>query len=409
MELKACVSEVDLEDIVKKIDMVCFGGEDWWYHNRGHVDMQLMRRFAKYGTTLYVNSIVMQKPTLRKGIGGGKTFTQKLVRKTKSILRGLRKTDAGFWVYSALTLPVHHIACLRPVNNFLLRLQMSIVCSWLKIREPVVWVACPAACEVALGMKKLMLIYQRSDRFEEYPNVDRDIVTRYDRKLKKAADLTVFVNMTLCAKEKTQCRKALYLDHGVDFEMFANAEKFENIPEDIQHINRPIVGFFGGIDSHTLDITFLESLTRILPNMNFVFVGAVSADVTELRRNTKVHFLGPKPYEQIPHYGKCFDVCIMPWRQNRWIQACNPIKLKEYMALGKPVISTPFAELHNYRDVVYVAQTPKDFASAIKKALNEDNPKKAQERRNKVRHVSWDNKAEVVLEELFENGIGKNR
>jgi glycosyltransferase involved in cell wall biosynthesis len=402
------VSKVDPEGIVKKIDIVCFGGQDWWYHNRGHVDMQLMRRFAKHGTTLYVNSIVMQKPTLRKGVGGGKTFTQKLVRKTKSILRGLRKVDEGFWVYSALALPVHHIAWLRPINNFLLWLQMCIVCSWLKIRVPVIWVACPAACEVALKMKKLRLVYQRSDRFEEYPNIDREIVTRYDRKLKEAADLTVFVNKTLCTDEKTQCRKALYLDHGVDFEMFANAEKSENVPEDMRHIKGPVVGFFGGIDSHTLDIAFLENLVKALPQMSFVLVGAVSAEVTELRRNTKVHFLGPKPYEQIPHYGKCFDVCIMPWRQNRWIQACNPIKLKEYLALGKPVISTPFTQLHNYHDVVYAAQTPGDFASAVEKALSENSQEKTLERRDKVRDASWDSKAEVMLEKLFGNGIEKN-
>ena len=92
---------------MERIDTVCFGGEDWWYHNRAHIDMQLMRCFAQLGTVLYVNSIVIQKPTFKKNIGGGKSLTQKLARKTKSILKGLKKSDAGFWVYSPFSIPFH--------------------------------------------------------------------------------------------------------------------------------------------------------------------------------------------------------------------------------------------------------------------------------------------------------------
>jgi len=81
----------------RRIDTVCFGGQDWWYHHRAHVDLQLMRRFARMGTTLYVNSIVMQKPSLKKNTGGGKSFTHKLVRKTKSIFTGLARVLLINW------------------------------------------------------------------------------------------------------------------------------------------------------------------------------------------------------------------------------------------------------------------------------------------------------------------------
>jgi len=114
-----------------------------------------------------------------------------------------------------------------------------------------------------------------------------------------------------------------------------------------------------------------------------------------------VWMLGQKPYEQIPHYGKCFDVAIMPWKQNRWIEACNPIKLKEYLALGKPIVSTPFPELNKYLDVVYLARTPKEFANCIKRAIRQDSPKLVTTRREKVKNSSWDTKAELMLEELL--------
>lgn len=384
------------------MDIVCFGGEDWWYKNRGHVDMQLVRRFARLGTALYVNSIVMQRPNLKKAAGGGKSFSEKLARKTKSILRGLQQAGTGFWVYSPLSLPVHHIKRLKKVNETILQLQLSIVMRKLGMVNPVVWVACPAACDVGIEMKKCKLVYQRTDRFEEYPNVDSEMIRKYDLKLKANADLTIFVNSKLYNEEANECREAFYLDHGVDYELFAKAEESSYRPEDIVGVPNPIVGFFGAIDSHTSDIPFIENVVELLPQMSFVFVGEASSDVTGLQGRRNVWLLGKKPYEQIPHYGKCFDVAIMPWRQNRWIEACNPIKLKEYLALGKPVVSTPFPELQKYLDVVYQAKTPEEFAERVKQALGEDCQQHIDMRREKVRHASWDSKAESVLRMLFE-------
>ena len=91
----------------------------------------------------------------------------------------------------------------------------------------------------------------------------------------------------------------------------------------------------------------------------------------------------------------------MPWKQNRWIEACNPIKLKEYLALGKPIVSTPFVELQKYRDVVYEAKTPREFAECIKQALAEDNAERITGRRKTVLNASWESKAQLVLEKLF--------
>lgn len=92
----------------------------------------------------------------------------------------------------------------------------------------------------------------------------------------------------------------------------------------------------------------------------------------------------------------------MPWRQNRLIEACNLIKLKKYLALGKSVVSTPFAELQKCRDAVYQADTPEEFATCIEKALAEDSRERVAARRKKVRHATWDSKAKLVLNKLFE-------
>lgn len=379
------------------MDVLCFGGEDWWYHNRGHIDMQLMRRFAKQGTVLYVNSIVMQRPRVAKG----NRLFMKLCRKAKSILRGVRKTEAGFWVYSPLSLPMHHLAWARSFNTSILRQQVRFIMRRLGMANPIVWIACPAACEIALQFNRRKLVYQRTDRFEEFPNVDVEQVKKYDRKLKSNADLTIFVSKAFYDREAGECKNPLYLDHGVDYELFAFAEKDNAIPSDIANVPKPIIGFFGEIETHTVDADLLGKVADCLPNMSFVLIGQIVTDCSRLLSRKNVYALGKKPYELIPHYGKCFDVAIMPWRANEWIKDCNPVKLKEYLALGLPVVSTPFNELSNYSDVVYEAGTPEDFARCIEKALVENNAELIATRRRRVRDSTWDKKAQLVYESLF--------
>jgi glycosyltransferase involved in cell wall biosynthesis len=286
------------------------------------------------------------------------------------------------------------------VNRWMLSVQIGLAARRLGTVDPLVWVACPAACELALDMSKTALVYQRTDRFEEYPNVHAERIRAYDRALKREADLTLYVSRSLYEEEQVQCRKAMYLDHGVDFDLFATAADDPYIPEDMNNIGHPVVGFFGGIDSHTSDVPFLEELVKLLPECSFVFVGSASSDMDVLRARSNVHFLGQKPYEQIPHYGKCFDTAIMAWRQNRWIEGCNPVKLKEYLALGKPVISTPFPQLQQYGDLIYQAATPQEFAACVRQSLAEDSAERITTRRERIKDATWDAKAELVLRTL---------
>jgi glycosyltransferase involved in cell wall biosynthesis len=377
--------------------VVCFGDSDWWYHNHGHMDIQLMRRFARYGVVLYVNSIVVRK----FNIGEGRMFLRRVRRKLGSILRGLKSSGINnLMVYSPFSLPVHHIPVAHSVNRKLLDWQIRHYLRKLGLVKPLVWVTCPAAAEIAIKLPRTRLVYQRSDRYEALPGINSESVKRCDRLLKKNADLVVYVNRALMVEEQADCRKAIFLDHGVDYETFANAHLDKFIPEEMQRIPHPIVGFYGGIDAHTSNVALIEQVADLLSEFSIVLIGNSSVDLSSLGRRNNVFLISQKPYQQIPHYAKCFDVCFMAWQINEWIAGCNPVKLKEYLALGKPVVSTPFNELDSYLDVVETASDAVSFAKAVRKALKNNNSEQVQARRCMVKNCTWDEKSAELLRVL---------
>ena len=378
---------------------ICFGDNDWWYHNRGHMDIQLMKRYARLGKVLYVNSIVVRKLNIREGA----MFLHRVKRKLRSIMHGMKPSGIeNMTVYSPISMPVHHINFARQLNTLVLRLQICRCMRKLNMVKPLIWVACPGAAEVAIKLPHIKLVYQRSDCYEEFPCVDANQIRRYDKLLKKHADLVVYANKQLLMREEQDCRKAIYVDHGVDYELFANAHRDPHIPAEMKPIPHPILGFYGGIDAHTSNISLIENVADLLPDISVVLIGNASVDLTGLRSHKNVYLIPQKPYEEIPHYAKYFDVCFMPWQQNNWIAACNPIKLKEYLALGKPIVSTPFSELTNYKGLVNTASDAQSFAHAVKKALEEDNSELVTKRRRRVVKETWDAKSQVVLRMLFQ-------
>ena len=111
-----------------------------------------------------------------------------------------------------------------------------------------------------------------------------------------------------------------------------------------------------------------------------------------------VHWLDFKAYEEIPAYGSGFDVALMPWLRNEWIRHCNPIKLKEYLALGLDVVTTDFPELRWYDDVVSVAKDPDDFVALIKRSIDEGGLVPEAKRRARVDGATWDARTQELLE-----------
>jgi glycosyltransferase involved in cell wall biosynthesis len=376
--------------------VVCFGGGDWWYHNRGHYDMQMMRNFSRLMPTLYINSVGVRMPNILEG----RMFLRRITRKLRSLRRGWVRVGTNFCVVSPLAVPGKFGASL---SRQLLPSQVRWAAARAGIHQPMVWITCPPAADALDRLNAATVVYQRTDRWELFPGSNRNRMRELHERLCRRADLTLFCSRLLFEEEGPLCRHALYVDHGVDFDQFAAAGLNPACePQDVQSIPRPRVGFVGGIDSHTFDPPLFLEVARRLPHVQFVLVGACSLPDGWCQL-PNVHLLGQRPYDSVAAYMAACDVLIMPWNQSEWIKACNPVKLKEYLAVGRPVVTTHFAELSRYDGFVRCADGAAEFADHICRALAEKPD--AERMRRRVSGETWDAKSHAVLHRLGELGI----
>ncbi|GAA2867095.1 hypothetical protein GCM10010517_26620 [Streptosporangium fragile] len=377
-------------------DYVCFSAQDWWYHNRAHSDFQLMRSVAARRRVLVVNSIGMRMPTPGRSTQVLRRVGRKLRSVAMLVRRPLRDLP-GFYVMSPLPLPFYGSPLARRVNAGLVRAQVRAVSWALGLRRPVIVVTIPTAWDVVRPMRRRALVFNRSDRHSSFPESDRPTIEALERGLLERSDHVLYVSTALMGEERDVTGdRAYFLDHGVDTEHFRRRPESEQ-PAEIRRIPGPRVGFFGALDDYLVDFDLLERIAVELPDVSLVLVGAATVPMERLTRHPNVHWLGFRPYEQIPGYGSGFDVAIMPWLDNSWIQHSNPIKLKEYLALGLPVVSTRFQEIMNYADRVRIAADGDLFLDAIRATLRDGGLQPAEAMRGSVLGASWSSRAAQLM------------
>jgi glycosyltransferase involved in cell wall biosynthesis len=163
--------------------------------------------------------------------------------------------------------------------------------------------------------------------------------------------------------------------NGVVVEDFSGVHSLEKqVRDELFLLKPPIVGYTGAI-SLWFDFDLVEQAARQLPEVNFVFVGRIIPEnrstVIELNKKENIFFLGEKDYQDLPHYLKYFDVTLIPFKINELIKSVNPIKLYEYLAAGKPVVSTPLPEVIRYKKkgIIEIIDDPVSFAKVFKMIL----------------------------------------
>ncbi len=366
--------------------IVCFAGEDWWYHHP-HSKNHILKRLAGHNRVLFVNSISMGLPSI-----SSPDFFQKIRRKLRSYLRWLRKVPEGLWVMTPINVPLYGSPVARALNRLLLTLQLRLVMLILNLRDPIVWVAIPTAADIVSSLGAKLLVYQVSDKydFNEDSALSRDVIRDMDGRLKQRAAVVMYSGRKLY--EEAETRHRYFLEQAVDYERFANLPP--ETPLDIAAIPRPVLGYVGGVDWYTMDVPLIEQVARMRPDWHWVFIGSKSNVVQVSAPN--IHFLGPKPYSELPHYYRHVDVCVLPWNQhNVFTSYGSAIKVREYLATGKPVVISPLYEYLNMPGVKIYRSTD-EFIALVDEALACDTPRERQSRQDTVRDCTWDVRAREV-------------
>jgi GT2 family glycosyltransferase len=375
--------------------VVIFSAQDYWYHNRAHSDVQLARGVAATRPVLLVNSIGMRMPTSNNTTDP----LRRIARKLRSTAKSLTTPEGpNLYVLSPLSIPMYGSERGRRLNAALVRAQVRFAMARIGMRTPHVVVTIPTAVDVVQRLPRRALVVNRSDRYSAFPESDNELMRSFEVRLLGEADYAVYVNRLLLADEEPLVGGvAHYLGHGVDFDKFAAADA-QDAPDDIAELPRPRIGFFGGLDDYIVDFDLLGQVADALPDAHLVLIGDATCPIDSLTDRANVTWLGYRDYAQIPGYGAAFDVALMPWVQNDWILHCNPIKAKEYLALGLPVVSMHYPEVAALEHVINVAHDPAEFVELVKRVAAGDELTDAATRRDAVRGDSWRGRAEELLD-----------
>lgn len=309
--------------------------------------------------------------------------------------------ERNIFLYSPLALPFPYSPLAQLLNQ---RWVCAGVRRWLQANrfdEPILLSFLPTQFTLDLmdEIDPAVSVFCCTDKLSQTSPAAGQLVS-YEKKVLARCDLV----WASAAKLVDHCSRYNSETHftptGVSLEKFESAWQGRGeTPPDLAGLPRPLIGQVGGLRK-CVDQDLLRAVSRLLPQATFVIVGPEQVSVDALRGLPNVRLLGSKPHEHIPAYIREFDVCLIPYAVNEFTDHISPAKLNEYLALGKPVVSTPLFEVrrfvHSHGSVVTIADGPVEFAAGIEEALRSDSPESRARRRAVAESHSWQLKVEEM-------------
>ena len=375
--------------------IICFGGEDWWYHHP-HSKNHLMRRFARAGNkVIFVNSISMGLAPVKSG-----ELLPRVKRKLKSYAKLARTTEEGITVVSPAVVPFFGSAAAAATNRRLLSAQISSLAKRRGLTKPILWIAIPTAVEVVGRLDESMIIYHVSDKYDANTMdhaTDPTLIRKLHERAIEAADLVFYSSRKLFDEVAVGREKSYLLEQAVDFDHWSRLSQREvAVAKAVAKIPQPRIGYFGAIEPWLIDQELIKKAARERPEWNWVFIGNKSRGL-DIEQMSNVHFLPPVSYGELPHYASGFDVCVLPWNTEvPFTSYGSAIKVREYLASGKPVVISPLPEYESMSDVLRIGRNRDQFLQLVDEALCEQGDELMRARQAAVKDGTWDARAEWV-------------
>lgn len=383
--------------------VICLGTN--WHSSTKSSTSQIIDCFYRRNLKiLWINPVPVRFPSAKRP-----DFLHRIQSKARIHARILTSPKQSYYVYSPIYFPAFSKNAMR-FNRLIITLQVMGLTRILGLSTPLFFGSDYTAWYALPALKRAPSVFHFADKISAF----RETSSNPKRKVQldcMETELIRAFGLAICSSQNIyehvrdkagkQANKVLYVPHG------ANASKFREVlesngtmPPDLKDIHKPIAGYFGTITEANDKASFAYAAKQC-PEWSFVFIGQVEGEYAELASCKNVYFLGQKPYEEIPMYGKYFDVCFMGWLPHEWISNCSPIKALEYLALGKPVVcSSHIAELERYGQFVRIARTREEFANAIQDSYAQNSAELVAARLEYVRQFSWDTHVQKIFETL---------
>jgi glycosyltransferase involved in cell wall biosynthesis len=372
--------------------MLCFG-HDWSGDPLSKT--HLMRLLARDNRILWINSIGYRAPT-----ASGRDF-KRIIQKLKAATEPVREVEPNIFVLNPLAIPAYGVPAMQKVNRELLKLQVWRAMNGLGFRRVVNWVFNPTAAVVAGALSESLVVYYCVDEFTAFSGIPAQLV-ELERTLIEKADLVVVSSEKLRQTKSQHNPRTALVRHGVQYAHFKKALSADTqIPADVANLPKPVIGYFGLMAEDWIDIPLMEHVAKRFSSGSMVLLGKVTTDISRLTNLPNVHVLGRKPFEELPAYCKAFDVAINPFPINEVTLSSNPLKVREYLAAGLPVVSTRIPEVEVVKEVA-IADSMEQFGDLVEEALKTPGPR--QERSDLMKNESWEAKIEEVRRAVANTG-----
>ena len=383
-------------DVLRGRDIICFS-HDWTGDPLSKT--HLMRLLARDNRVLWVNSIGYRTPTVSKA--DASRAIKKLVAATDRV----KEVERNIFVLSPLAIPAYGSAYLRRVNRHLLRYQVRRAMRKLKFKRPINWIFNPPAAVIARTLGEDQLIYHCVDEYTAFSGVSGQIMADFENQLLRTADLSIVTSERLLQSRRKINPQTVLVRHGVDYTHFRKALSPDTIvPESIAKLPKPVIGFFGLI-ADWVDVDLMAEVAKHFSKGSLVVIGKATTDISVLESLPNVHLLGRRPYEELPAYSKGFDVALMPFRVNELTLNANPLKVREYLAAGLPVVSSPIPEVE-VLGLCRIADGAEQTIKEIELVLVDPGP--SVERSDAIRSESWEARLDEIREHLRNSELSRN-
>lgn len=241
------------------------------------------------------------------------------------------------------------------------------------LNQFIFWYYTPMALEITRHLQPMLTVFDCMDELSAFKGAPPRL-RELEAEMFKKADLVFTGGQSIYESKKNQHSEVYAFPSSIDKAHFAQGRQLLTEPADQASIPHPRFGFYGVVDER-FDIELLRSIAALRPDWHFVIIGpVVKIDAAVLPKSENIHYLGGKNYKELPVYLSGWDVALLPFARNESTKYISPTKTPEYLAAGKPVVSTsitdvirPYGEL----GLVHIADAPEEFVAAIEKALDQ--------------------------------------